>query len=400
MTENAATVKKPLKLVPRMKDQGYSREDVDFRRKWLEEETGCRLNHVGRFSFPAEEMRGNIENPIGAAQVPLGAVGPILVMGDHAQGLFYVPMATTEGALLRSYERGMVLLTRAGGVSCHIHRDENCLAPSFFFKDVAEAAAFAAGLPKRFETLKSLADATTRHGRLLGVEPHVAGREVMVNFRFFTGDANGMNMVAKAVREASDWLVANTPAQRYLIFSGLESEKRASGFLFSGGKGKKVTAGVRLSAKLLKTYLRVTPQELHHLWEHTVIGHFQANSTGFNAHLANGLAAIFIACGQDVANVVNAATGISHLELEEDGGLYASTTLSSLTVGTVGGGVGLGTGRECLETMGCFGTGKARKFAEIVAATLLAGEISFSAAIASGEFVDSHETYGRNRPEP
>jgi hydroxymethylglutaryl-CoA reductase (NADPH) len=187
-------------------------------------------------------------------------------------------------------------------------------------------------------------------------------------------------------------------ARRFYIFSGLSSEKRASGVLFSGGKGKKVTAGALVPARIVKAYLHTTPEQLIDMWQHTMLGHVQANAVGYNAHYANGLTAMFIACGQDVANVVNAATGITNFEMTADGDLYASVTLPSLTVATVGGGTGLGTSRECLDMLGCAGSGHAAKFAEIVAAMLLAGEISMGAAIASGEFVDAHETYGRNRP--
>jgi hydroxymethylglutaryl-CoA reductase (NADPH) len=134
------------------------------------------------------------------------------------------------------------------------------------------------------------------------------------------------------------------------------------------------------------------------MWHHTILGHIQANSIGYNGHYANGLAAIFIACGQDVANVANSAVGITNFEVTEDGDLYASVTLPSLTVATVGGGTGLGTSRECLEMLGCAGRGGAPKFAEIIAATILSGELSMGAAIASEEFVQAHEIYGRNRP--
>jgi hydroxymethylglutaryl-CoA reductase (NADPH) len=159
-----------------------------------------------------------------------------------------------------------------------------------------------------------------------------------------------------------------------------------------------VIAGARLPARVVRAWLHSTPQEIAELWRHTVLGHLQSGSLGYNGHFANGLTALFIACGQDVANVVNSAVGITALEVTEEGDLHASVTLPSLTVATVGGGTGLGTARECLEMLGCAGTGGAPRLAEIVAATLLAGELSMGAAIASGEFVDAHETYGRNRP--
>jgi hydroxymethylglutaryl-CoA reductase (NADPH) len=145
--------------------------------------------------------------------------------------------------------------------------------------------------------------------------------------------------------------------------------------------------------------LGVEPEALAALWRRTVVAHFESGAVGHNGHYANGLAAIFIACGQDVANIVNAAVGVSTLEVEKDGALFASVHLPSLTVATVGGGTGIGTAPECLEVLGCRGDGKARKLAEILAAALLAGELSFSAALAGGEHARAHERYGRNRPQ-
>jgi hydroxymethylglutaryl-CoA reductase (NADPH) len=226
----------------------------------------------------------------------------------------------------------------------------------------------------------------------------VEGRNAVVRFHYHTGDAQGMNMIVKATDQACGWIMANLGAKGYHVFSGFESEKRASGALFTGGKGKKVTAGVLLPADILKMYLRATPAQFLSLWQHTVAGHIQAHAVGYNGHFANGLAAIFIACGQDVANLPNCSVGMTNFEVTGQGDLYASVTLPSLTVATVGGGTGSGTARECLAIMGCAGATLAPKFAEIVASTLLAGELSFGAAIINSEMVAAHDIYGRNRP--
>jgi hydroxymethylglutaryl-CoA reductase (NADPH) len=381
-----------------MKDQGYSGESVERRREWVEQKTGCQLKHVGALSISSEEMRGNIENPIGAAQIPLGVAGPLRVNGMHAADIFYVPLATTEGALVRSYERGMAALTRSGGATARLHIDENRVAPVFCFDDVSDAYEFVSKLHRDFETIRTVAESTTRHGKLLRIECHPVGREVIVNFSYNTADAQGMNMIVKATEQACRWIMDHSCALRFYVFSGFSSEKRASGSLLAGGKGKKVTAGALLPKEIVKSYLHTTPARLFDMWQHTVLGHMQANVIGYNGHYANGLAAIFIACGQDVANIANSAVGITNFEVTADGDLYASVTLPSLTLATVGGGTGLGTSRECLEMLGCLGSGCAAKFAEIVAATILAGELSMGSAIASDEFVQAHETFGRNRP--
>jgi hydroxymethylglutaryl-CoA reductase (NADPH) len=387
-------------LVPRLGADAYAKDAVTSRREWIEKKTGAQLPHVGSYSTSSEQMRGNIENPIGAVQVPLGIAGPLAIRGTHARGIFYVPLATTEGALVRSYERGMVTLTRAGGVITRVHQDENRVSPVFQLGDVASAHEFIAQITQEFPAIKREAESTTKHGKLLRLECHPVGREVIVNFCYYTADAHGMNMIVKATERACRWILRVTHAKKFYLFSGFSSEKRSSGALLAGGKGKKVTAGATLSADLIKSYLHITPAQLVDLWHHTVLGHMQGNTIGYNAHYANGLAALFIACGQDVANIVNSAVGITNFELQDDGQAYVSVTLPSLTVGTVGGGTGLGTGHECLQMLGAAGNGGALKFAEIAAATLLAGEISMAAAIASQEFTQAHDKYGRNRPEP
>ncbi len=387
------------KLVPRFENQGYTGGAVAARRRWIEQTTGCSLARVGSYAIPTEEMRGNIENPVGAAQVPLGVAGPLLVHGTHAEGIFYVPLATTEGALVRSYERGMVALTRSGGVSARVYRDENRISPVFLFENVASAHDFARRLNDNFAAIQEQAESTTRHGKLLRLDCQPIGREVIVDFLYSTADAHGMNMIVAATDRACRWISLHSDALGFYLLSGYSSEKRGSGALFAGGKGKKVVAGARLPSNLLRQYLHITPAELVDFWRHTVLGHIQAHAIGYNGHYANGLAALFIACGQDVANVANSAVGITHFELTQDRDAYVSVTLPSLTVATVGGGTGLGTSPECLGMLGVAGTGGALKLAEIAAATLLAGEVSMAAAIASGEFAKAHQRYGRNRPQ-
>ena len=387
----------PGDLLPRLKDNGYALDRVARRREWIEEKTGTKTEHIGGVTSDTEAWRGNIENPIGVAQVPMGVAGPVLVHGKHAQGLFYVPMATTEGALLRSYERGMVALTKAGGVEVAVDADENQTAPSFFFKSVLAAAEFPRWIETRLAELQAVVATTTTHGKLRNLKCYQNGRQVIVNFGFFTGDAQGMNMIVRATDAICKWVGGNYPIENYFLFSGMCSEKRASGFLMTRGKGKRVTAGALLTHRIMRLYLHVTADQLFRVWQSTLVGQLQAGVMGYNAHAANGLTAIFIATGQDVANVVNSTNAITVFEPHPDG-LYVSTTLAALSVATVGGGTALPTQREALAIMGCVGPGKALKMAEIVTAAILGGEISMGAAIAAQEFVGAHERYGRNRP--
>jgi hydroxymethylglutaryl-CoA reductase (NADPH) len=399
--DSVAILSRPLEggdLVPRMNRQGYAPAEVELRRCWVAERTGGSLEQVGRCAIPTESMRGNVENPIGSAQVPLGVAGPLRVNGEFADGVYYVPLATTEGALVRSYERGMVIISRSGGATARVVVDENCIAPTFCFEGLVDACWFARALPGWFDEVRRVAESTTRHGRLLRLEPRVLGRDVSVRFCYHTADAHGMNMIMKATDVACRWLMERVPASRYYVLTGCCSEKRASGAALAGGKGKTVVAEAVVPTDLLRTYLRVTPTEVLDMWHRTLVGQVAANVAGYNGHLANGLAALFIACGQDVANVSNAAAGITSFDLTSSGDLYLSVTLPSLTVGTIGGGTELGTSLECLRMLDCVGAGTAARFAEIAAATALAGELSMGAAIASGEIVEAHELYGRNRP--
>lgn len=395
---DAVTRPDRMPLIPRYRDQGYVPELVARRRAWFEEKTGCRLEQVGAFAFDSERARGNVENLIGAAQVPLGVAGPLAIDGEHARGTFFVPLATTEGALVRSYERGMMAITRAGGATARVVRDGNRVCPLFQFDDVAAAAEFAASLGERFEGARTAAEATTAHGRLLALVPRPVGREVIVEFHFHTADAHGMNMIARATEAACGWLAERTAARSFTLMSGAEGEKRPAGSLLAGGKGKTAVAGVRLPRRVVRSVLGTTPEELAELWRRTVVGHLAGGALGYGGQAANGLTALFIACGQDVANVTNAAVAITVFEVDE-GDLHAAVTLPALTVATVGGGTALGTAAECLAMLGCEGVGKAPKLAEIAAATVLAGELSFGAALAAGDFVAAHESYGRNRPE-
>jgi hydroxymethylglutaryl-CoA reductase (NADPH) len=387
----------PGDLLPRLKDNGYAPERVAKRREWIEEKSGTQAPHIAGVTYDTEAWRGNIENPIGVAQVPMGVAGPVLVHGKHAQGLFYVPMATTEGALLRSYERGMVALSKAGGVEVSVDSDENQTAPSFFFTSVLKAAEFPEWIQGQLGELQAVVATTTSHGKLRNLKCYQNGRQVIVNFGFFTGDAQGMNMIVRATDAICRWVGDNYPIDSYFLFSGMCSEKRASGFLMTRGKGKRVTAGALLTHRVMRLYLHVTADQLFRVWQSTLVGQLQAGVVGYNAHAANGLTAIFIATGQDVANVVNSANVITVFEPHPEG-LYVSTTLAALSVATVGGGTALPTQKEALGIMGCVGRGKALKMAEIVAAAVLGGEISMGAAIGAQEFVGAHERYGRNRP--
>ncbi len=378
-----------------LKNRGRKREDVEDRRKAVEQRSGSQLKCISFYSFDPIIAEKNIENMIGAVQIPLGFVGPLKVNGDSAIGEFLVPMATTEGALVASVNRGCSVVTEAGGVSVVIVREGMTRGPVFRVEDVRHGLEVSRWVSDHFEELKKVAEGTTKHGRLLEVKPFAAGRNLFLRFSYDTGDAMGMNMATIATEAASRLVERETGATLISISGNLCVDKKPSALNYILGRGRIVLADVRVPADLVKSKLHTTPEAVAEAcYRKNLVGSAIALSYGFNAHVANMLAAIFIATGQDPAQVVEGSMGMTTSEVV-DGDLYISIRLPSLEVGTVGGGTKLPCQNEALSIMGCVGAGKAKKFAEIVAATVLAGELSTLAAEAAGELASAHRSLGR-----
>jgi hydroxymethylglutaryl-CoA reductase (NADPH) len=345
----------------------------------------------------AIDLAGNIENFVGFARVPVGVIGPLRVNGIAAHGDFHVPLATTEGALVASYDRGARLVSLAGGVSVFCLTESVARAPCFVFRSLAEAGLFLSWALPRFERLQELAAGTSSHCRLVDLKTAVAGKEVYLVFEYTTGDAGGQNMVTLATDHACRWLARESPVtpERWYIEGNMSGDKKATVLAFAFARGKKVVAEAVIPRELVRRLIHTEPEEMVRYWEVSLLGGVQSGSIGVQGHFANALAALFIACGQDVACVSEAAVGLTRLDVAPGGDLYVSVSLPNLIVGTVGGGTHLPTARECLEMLGCRGDGGARKFAEICAATALAGEVSISGALAAGDFARAHARYGR-----
>ena len=361
-----------------------------MRRAWLAHNTGHALEAVADAAFASEQVRGNIENLVGAAHVPLGVAGPIRVNGQHAQGSYYVPFATTEGTLVSTYQYGMRAITEAGGANTYVVADSLDITPCFVLASAAEAIAFAQWLDEHLPELKEVAERTTAHGRLIELHTRVFGRRVFARFVFSTGDAMGMNMVNIAVDAVCRHVVARTPCERFYLRCNYSSDKKPAAINLCRSYGKEVVVDCTLPAAVVETHLGVSTRELVDFVTVARQGAMQVGALGMNAHFANGLAAIYIACGQDVAQIVNASIGFADVEPTVDDDLYVFARLPNLVVGTVGGGTSLPTQRECLALLDCVGDGMAPKLAEIVAATLVAGEIAIAAALANGRFIEAH----------
>lgn len=370
----------------------------DARRDFLRE-IGVDAPHLtgAAAQVAPEELHGNIEQFVGMAQVPVGLAGPIRINGLHAHGDYPIPLATTEGALVASYHRGARIVSRAGGASCLVTMEQVQRAPGFEFEGLADAAHFAAWVTGEFERMKAVAATRTTHGELRDLHVQVESRTVYVILSFHTGDAAGQNMVTFCADAICADLVERTPVKPRVWFleSNMSGDKKATVLSFQQTRGRRVMSEVTLPRELVERALHTTPEKMSEYWRHSFIAGVQSGSIGVSGHVANGLAALFIATGQDVACVSEASVGLTRMETTPGGGLYCGLDLPNLIVGTVGGGTRTPTALECLRILRCEGEGKAAKFAEIVAGTLLAGEISIIAAISAGHFARAHERLGR-----
>ncbi len=379
----------------------WSAEAHGKRVEFIRDALGTEVPHLsGAAPHPDPgSLRGNIENFVGFAQVPVGLVGPLRVNGLHARGDFYVPLATSEGALVASHDRGAHLVTAAGGATCLTTTEQVQRAPAFIFDRMAEAAYFAAFAVDQFEASQEIVTRTSRHGRLLDLKAHIEGSQVYLIFAFHTGDAAGQNMVTFCTAAICDDLLARTPVQpRYwFLESNMSGDKKATALSFLQTRGRNVTAEVIVPRALVESVLHTTPDRMADYWRVSFVGGVRTGSIGVNGHIANGIAALFLACGQDVACVSEASVGVTRLEVTDGGDLYAAVSLPNLIVGSVGGGTRLPTAQECLRMMDCLGDGRATKLAEICAALTLAGELSIVGALCSGDFARAHAALGRAR---
>jgi hydroxymethylglutaryl-CoA reductase (NADPH) len=384
--------------IPRDSANDYTEEMAQNRRDFIREKTSTSLHHVGHYSVDPEATAGNIENFIGVAQVPMGLVGPLLVNGEHASGEFYMPMATSEGTLIASYNRGARLLRESGGAKVTVVDDAMQRAPVFVFEDARQARDFGVWVEENFDQIAAQAETTTRSGKLRNIQQFAAARMRYLRFNYTTGDAAGQNMVGKATFVACEWIMANYPdIQRYMLSGAMDTDKKHSQLNTLHTRGKRVIAEVTIPAELLQKTMNISAEALYKARSINQVGSFMAGSNNTGAHSANGITAAFIATGQDVANVAESSAAVVFADIDAEGNYYLSITIPSLIIATFGGGTGLATQQECLKMIGCDGPGKVHKLAEIIGATVLAGEVSLMSAVLAGDWVTSHDALGRNR---
>jgi hydroxymethylglutaryl-CoA reductase (NADPH) len=387
-------------VIPRSEKDDYDDEVIKIRQQFVEDYTGKKLEHIPHYSFDPHLAAGNCEHFTGVAQVPMGFAGPIAIHGEHARGDFLVPMATAEGTLIASYNRGIKLVNACGGVKCTVVDDAMQRAPVFVMEDARAAREFVKWVKANTAQITEHAEATTSVGKLIYIDPYLASKFAYLRFNFTAGDAAGQNMVGRATFAACSWILDHYQDHAFKHFyleSNLATDKKASQVNLMHTRGKRVTAECTIKRDLLNQYMRVDTRTLAYHAGVANVGAILSGANNNGLHSANAITALFIATGQDVANVAESSAGILYTELTEADDLYFSITIPSLIVATYGGGTGLATQRESLELLDCYGKGKVKKFAEIVAGVVLAGELSLASAISSSDWVSSHEQYGRNR---
>ncbi len=350
----------------------------------------------GAASDDPSRYRHHIEHFVGTVKVPVGVAGPLRVNGVHARGDYYVPLATTEAALVASYSRGALTLTEAGGCAAAVLNTGVSRAPGFAFHTIAEAGHFVGWVMSNVDTLRAVAESTTRHGKLTDVQCTIEGSSVYMVLEFTTGDAAGQNMVTLATDAVCRHVIAHAPVSpRYFFLeANMSGDKKASHQSFLHVRGRKVTAEALIPGALVAARLHTTPEGFARYWQMGAMGGVLSGTIGVQGHFANCLAALYIACGQDAACVAESAIGTTRFEVRGDD-LYASVTLPNVIVGTVGGGTALPSQRACLDWLGLAGPGHANALAEVAGAMALAGELSITAALIAGHFAQAHEALAR-----
>jgi hydroxymethylglutaryl-CoA reductase (NADPH) len=374
---------------------------IRVRRGFIEKEPGTSLENLGIFSIDIERVvKRNCENMIGTVQVPVGVAGPLLVQGEYAQGSYYLPLATTEGALVASVNRGCKAITQAGGAQVRILHDGMTRAPVFAAENVAHAKHVTDWVGEHYDELRVTAESTTSHGKLTDIVTFIAGTSVFVRLEFDTKDAMGMNMVTIASAKVAEQIAQGTGARLVALAGNMCTDKKPAAINGIMGRGRSVVAGVALSHELINRIFKTEAGNLFEVnYRKNLVGSARAGSMGFNAHAANVVAAMFIACGQDAAHAIDGSTCMTTVDLTESG-VYVAVTLPSLPVGTVGGGTGVETQQECLRMLGVAGSGNpagtnARKLGEIIGAGVLAGELSLLGALAAQHLARAHQQLGR-----
>ncbi len=386
-----------MKLYQVDKYASSAKEATDIRREFVEFKIGKELPNIANYSIDMERASArNIENSIGVIQVPMGVAGPIKVNGEHCKRDVLIPLATSEGALVASINRGFSTITASGGCNARVISDCMTRAPAIKAESASKALEIKRYIENNFDDLKEIAESTTSHGKLIKINPIlIVGNYIYPRFVYSTGDSMGMNMVTIATEKILEEIAKNIEGTHIALSGNVCVDKKVAGINIVEGRGKTIVADVLIPKDIVQSKLKTTAEAIVEVnTVKNLIGSAAAASSAFNAHYANMIGAIFLATGQDAAHVVEGSLGITTAE-NIDGDLYFSVNLPDVPIATVGGGTSLETQNEGLSICDCVGSGKALEFAEIVASTVLAGELSLIGALAAGHLARAHQQLGR-----
>lgn len=364
------------------------------RREFLEKELSIKLDNISNFSFPEDQVTGrNIENLIGSTQIPLGIAGPLkLRTTNHEPRTHYIPLATTEGALVASVSRGCKAITEAGGAVVEMETVGITRGPVFKTEGVEHGLEVKQWIKTHIPLISQISQKTSSHLKLLKIDSHVLGRNLFVRFYYDTSEAMGMNMATFATEQAAKLIEQKTKAVCVSLAGNFDIDKKSAWLNFIEGRGKRVWGEVILSEKTISGVLKTTSEKIAEVVERKChLGSMMAGSLGFNAHFANVIAAIFSATGQDLAHAVEGSLGVTSAEVLENGDLYFSIYLPALVVGTIGGGTHLPTQQAALKLMR---VENVLEYSMAVAAAVLAGELSLIASLAEGSLARAHKKLG------
>lgn len=377
----------------------FTNDATQQRLEYIEECIGVEVKALSSSDLIEDHtsLHGNIEQYIGMTQIPTGITGPIQVNGTNAKGEFLVPMATTEGALIASYNRGCRATRLSGGITAVCLTERVQRAPMFKFNTMSELGLFVNHVIGLRDSFPELVSQQSSHAKLEDVLFNIEGNQLIIIFEYYCADASGQNMVTFCTDAICKEILANSPIdpKYWYIESNYSGDKKATARSFSSVRGRKVSCECVIFRDIVESVLKTSPEAIAHYWQSSTVAAIQSGSIGAQGHIANGLTAIFVATGQDIACVSEASIGLTRMEVNNNNDLYIAGTFPALIVGTVGGGTALPTQNECLKIMQCDGPNHAQKFAEIIASTLLAGELSIAAALASQDFAKAHQHFGR-----
>ena len=362
----------------------------------LEKELSVDLSVIGSSGINTSIASSrHCENMIGYTQIPVGVAGPLLIQSEKGKDKnFYIPLATTEGALVASVSRGCKAITKSGGAFVDSYKIGATRSPVFKVENITQSKHLFEFVNAHEVDLQKIASSTSSHLALTKTMVTGVGKYLYLRFSFDTQDAMGMNMVTIAADRLSVYIEEQTGFPLIAVAGNIDADKKPAWSHAILHRGIEAWAECTICEEVLQKVLKTTAKKIYEVWlSKCMIGSALSGSIGFNAQMANILSGLFIATGQDPAHVVEASTGMTTAEIVEGtNDLYISVFLPDLMVGTVGGGTGLPTQKEALSLIG---ETTSQGFAQVVAGAVLAGEISLLASLSEGTLSKAHKRLGR-----